>query len=157
MNWRFTAPPTEVNPRRWLTCTVERVLLAPPVINVGRQLTSVLDGTAQRRSRAWVAMVAVPLEMNATMLLQLWWTFPALVVCAWWWAERDWPYKWLIAVQLGTLGSCWCYAGAYSLASWPTWTLLIGAIWATFALALAVLSLLTRCNELYVWGTSSGR
>ena len=99
---------------------------------------------SQRHHRPWFAMVAVPLLMNATMLLSLWWTWPALILCIWWWAERSWRYSWVFGVECAATGTCWCMAGAYALVLFNHSVLLVGTIWIVTALILATEAYLAR-------------
>ena len=122
----------------------DRVALSDSVISAGRLLSNLAYMVSQRRNRPWLAMVAVPLLMNATMLMTLWWTWPGLIVCVWWWAERSWRYSWVAGVECAAIGTCWCMAGSSALALFNHSVLLVGAIWIATALVLAVESYLAR-------------
>lgn len=89
-------------------------------------------------------MVIVPLEMAASMQFLLWWTWPALAVCAWWWADKTWTWTWCLAVEAGVIGAQWAYLGAAALVYWPTHRLVVGGCWIAYAAGLAGLSYLAR-------------
>ena len=90
-----------------------------------------------RRDNYWLATVAVPLAMIATALLGLWWTWVLLVGVAAAFAP-GWRSTWLLALELGGIGTAWASAGASALATWPTERIVVGAIWAGVALAFAI-------------------
>jgi hypothetical protein len=90
-----------------------------------------------RRDNYWLATVAVPLAMIATALLGLWWTWVLLVGVAAAFAP-GWRSTWLLALELGGIGTAWASAGASGLATWPTERIVVGAIWAGVALAFAI-------------------
>jgi len=123
---------------------VDRVALSERVIRIGRIRTRVHVALSSRRSRPWIAMVAVPLAMTATMLLLDWWAWPALGLCAWWWADRSWRWTWLVAVEAGLVGTQWAFIGAYGLADFPNHRGIVAAVWIGFASALAGASWLNR-------------
>jgi hypothetical protein len=89
-------------------------------------------------------MIAVPLEMTASMLVALWWTWPPLVACAWWWADRRWRWTWLLAVTKGIVGTLWASVGAFSLREFPHSRPLVATLWTAFPAVLAALSALNR-------------
>ena len=90
----------------------------------------------QRRDRPWLAMVAVPLAMNASGLTQLWWLWiPLLLGAAA--CTPAWRWSWVLTFQLGAIGTEWAYVGATSLAEWPTQRAVVGATWTCVALYLA--------------------
>jgi hypothetical protein len=92
-------------------------------------------------------MTAVPLAMVASDLLQLWGLFIPLCLCAWWYAERKWPWTWLVAVESGAFGTLWAYSGAVALAQFAAHRLLVGAIWVSLAAALAAVSAVNRAEN----------
>jgi hypothetical protein len=96
-----------------------------------------------RRDNYWLATVAVPLAMIATALLGLWWTWVLLLGVAAAFAP-GWRSTWLLALELAGIGTAWAYAGASALATWPTERIVGGAIWAGFALALAIAAFFNR-------------
>jgi hypothetical protein len=91
---------------------------------------------AARSDRPWLAVVAIPLAMVATVLAGEWWTVPPLLACAWWWSPR-WQWTWVVACEQAMVGALWAYLGAINLASLPSHRLAVGAVWAGFAGALA--------------------
>lgn len=98
---------------------------------------------AARRDRPWLALLAVPLAMNASGLMQLWWLWPLLLAgsaaCT-----RTWRWSWVLSFQLAAIGTEWAYVGATSLAQWPTHRSVVGAIWACVMLYVAGAANLNR-------------
>lgn len=92
-------------------------------------------------------MVAVPLEMTATMSLFLWWTWPVLVLCIWWWADSTWRWTWIVGVQCGLFGTEWTYCGAVALGQLPQWRPLVCTLWLGCPLALAAVSAYNRSRN----------
>lgn len=91
----------------------------------------------------WTSLVVIPLAMTATGLLQLWWSWPILVAAAWVWSP-EWRWTWVLTLQLAFFGTEWAFTGAYALAYWPGRSVLVGAVWASAMLALAVIAALNR-------------
>jgi hypothetical protein len=89
-------------------------------------------------------MVAVPLAMVAASLAALFWLWLPLALLAWWWAPRDWPWTWLLAVQAGALGAMWAFAGADLLAIYPDQRPLVELLWTGFAVLLVILFTISR-------------
>lgn len=102
---------------------------------------------ARRKCRPRTAMISVPLTMLAGWLTQQWWTIIPLGLCAWWWAERTWPWTWLVAVESGAFGSLWAYSGATALAQFPAYRIPIALGWIGIAAALALVSGMTRIRN----------
>jgi hypothetical protein len=97
----------------------------------------------QRRDRPWLAMIAVPLAMNASGLMQDWWLWiPLLLGAAA--CTPAWRWSWVLSFQLGAIGTEWSYVGATSLGQWPGQRYFIGAAWAFVGLLLAVAAQLNR-------------
>lgn len=109
-----------------------------------RRLTAVATYTRRRRERPYLGMLGVPLLMTATMLQYLWWTWPVLVFCAWWWAPRSSPWAWIVAVEAGALGVQWACMGAISLGAYPAHRPLVEALWFGGALLLFAIARLNR-------------
>jgi hypothetical protein len=82
--------------------------------------------------------------MSATMSLLLWWTWPILIFCIWWWADSTWRWTWLIGFEAGLFGTQWTYAGAVALGEFPRSRPIITAIWIACAFALAAVSAHSR-------------
>lgn len=122
----------------------DRVALSRPIIAVGTSVTLIALALRSRRRRPWLAMVAVPLEMSATMSIGLWWTWPALIFGTWWWANSTWRWSWVVGTEAGIVGTEWSFGGAVALGDFPNSRLLVGSIWIACALALAVVSAHTR-------------
>lgn len=91
---------------------------------------------SERRDDPLFGLVAVPLAMTATGLLDQWWSWPLLTIEAAI-ATRAWRWSWIGALETAFIGTEWAWVGATSLASWPTMTVTIGAIWAAFPAVLA--------------------
>jgi len=128
----------------------DHISLSAPVIAVGRGTTSIALAVTSRRRRPWLAMVALPLEMSATMCLLLWWTWPVLIFCVWWWADATWRWTWFVGVEAGLFGTEWCYAGAVALGNFADSRGIVAGIWAGCAVALAAVS----ANNRYRNGSS---
>ncbi len=132
------APPSSLLTRR------DRIALSAPVLFIGRCVTAAVTTARGRTSRPWLAMVAVPLAMSATLPVGLWWAWPALIVCAWWWADRAYASNWIVAVEAGIVGSQWVVVGAIELGEEPVSRGLVASIWIGFAAALAAASAFNR-------------
>jgi hypothetical protein len=122
----------------------DRVALSDVVLAFGQLITSVAIAMRTRKRRPWLAMVAGPLEMSATMSLLLWWTWPILIFCIWWWADSAWRWTWLVGFEAGLFGTQWTYAGAVALGEFPRSRPIIAAIWIACAFALAAVSAYSR-------------
>lgn len=118
----------------------DRIALSPPVIALGRLVTSLSMALTERRRRPWLAMIAIPLEMSATMSMLLWWTWPLLIFAIWWWSDTGWRWTWLVGVEAGLFGTQWTYAGALALGNFPKDRPLVATIWIGVALSLAAAS-----------------
>ena len=92
---------------------------------------------SERRDDPLFGLVAVPLAMTATGLLGQWWAWPLLTVEAAV-TTRAWRWSWIGALETAFVGTEWAWVGATALASWPSMTVTIGAIWAAFPAVLAV-------------------
>lgn len=89
-------------------------------------------------------MIAVPLAINASWMSQQWWAFIPLAGGAWWYADRSWPWTWIVAVEAGAFGTLWSYSYACALAFFDNSRPLVFAIWAAMALSLTLVSLHNR-------------
>jgi hypothetical protein len=83
-----------------------------------------------------LAVIAVPLAMNASGLEALWWVWVPLLLGAAA-CTPEWRWSWLLTLQLGVGGTQWAFAGASALVTWPGHLPIIGAIWAGVALSFA--------------------
>ena len=106
---------------------------------------------AARRDRPYLALVALPLAMVAATL-----AFPALLVplafLCWWWGPSDWPWAWLLGIVEACFGVQWAVTGAYCLAAFPRHTVLVGLLWALYALLVAGAGALGRWHgRRYGW------
>jgi hypothetical protein len=110
--------------------------VASTVITITRVIDSARATWSARGERLWLGLVAVPLAELATGLLDAWWTWPLLLICAWA-CMRSWRWLWLLSLELGFVGVMWAAVGATALAHLPNNRLLVGAIWTAFPLALA--------------------
>jgi len=98
---------------------------------------------SKRKSRLWLAWVAVPLAMNAAGLTDLWWLWLPLLGLAGLWSP-SWRWNWVLTLQLGIVGTEWAYVGVSALVAWRTQRALVGTIWAASALAIAMASIANR-------------
>jgi len=96
-----------------------------------------------RSERAWVGLIGVPLAQIATGLLDEWWTWIVLTAAAWACTPK-WRWSWLLSLELGFVGTMWAAAGATALAHFPDHLLLVGVLWASFPVALAVVGAANR-------------
>lgn len=129
-----------LKPGRSLPTWQHRVALSGPVIALGRIASSVDALVTSRRRRPWLAMVAAPLAMSATMLMSMWWSWPLLTLCVWWWADSGSHRTWIVGVEAALFGAMWTYAGAVALADFPDSRTVIATTWITCALAMAAVS-----------------
>jgi hypothetical protein len=90
-----------------------------------------------RRDRQLLALVAVPLAMNASGLETLWWTWVPLLLCAAA-CTPAWRWVWCVTLPLAAIGTQWAFVGETALITWPGSRLIVGAVWAGFALGLAI-------------------
>ena len=112
-----------------------------------RRVTAAHLSWMKRRDRPWLALVAVPLAMNASGLMQDWWLWiPLLLGAAS--CTPAWRWSWVLSFQLGVVGTEWAYVGSTSLGQWPGQQLPIGAAWAFVGLLLAVAAQLNRQFQL---------
>ncbi len=110
--------------------------------------------SSTRAERPWIALIAVPLAMTATIdaaflsdfeAVPLWIAWLPLAVCAWWWAPRH-AFRWsfLLALEAAVVGVQWSLLGALSLAEWPDSRALVAGIWIGAALLIAFVAALSR-------------
>ncbi len=110
--------------------------LALAVITTTHVVETVRATWCARRERLWLGLVAIPLAETATGLLDAWWTWPLLLMCAWA-CMRSWRWLWVRSLELGFVGVAWAAVGVTALAHFPNDRPLIGVVWAAFPLALA--------------------
>ncbi len=122
----------------------DRIALSTPMIAIGRCASALAYVTANRRSRPWLSMVAVPLALNAATLTLFWWAWFLLVPCIWWWSDRTWRWTWLVGVQASAFGTLWMWSGAEGLAESPDLRWLVAAYWIGTAGTLAACSAINR-------------
>jgi len=96
-----------------------------------------------RRECACLTLIAVPLAMNASGLLQLWWLWLPLTAGAAA-CTPAWRWSWVVTLQLGILGTEWSFVGALALTTWPSHRDVVGGVWIATALALASAGLVNR-------------
>lgn len=101
------------------------------------------DAWSVRRDDAWIGLVAAPLAMTASALMNDWYLWPELLVCSAV-ATRAWKWSWVLALEMGLAGTAWAFVGAHALAEFPAQRGLVGAVWAGFAAVLAVASAMNR-------------
>lgn len=108
-----------------------------------RRVTAAQISWMKRRDRPWLALVAVPLAMNASGLIQVWWLWiPLLLGAAA--CTPVWRWSWVLSFQLGAIGTEWSYVGATSLGQWPSQRLFIGATWTFVAVFMVIAAKLNR-------------
>jgi hypothetical protein len=118
------------------------------VSHVERTVDALHTSWIQRRDRPWLALVAVPLAMNASGLMQLWWLWiPLLLGAAA--CTPAWRWSWALTLQLAIVGTEWAYVGATSLAQWPAQRAVVAATWVYVALLLAGAANLNRMYQQY--------
>jgi hypothetical protein len=120
--------------------------LMATALPVRRACSSVLASWREREERSWLGLVGVPLGETATGLLDEWWTWLLLLFAAWAWTP-SWRWSWLLAFELGFVGTTWAAIGATTLADFPENQLLVGVLWALFPLALALAGIANRRRQ----------
>jgi hypothetical protein len=118
-----------------LTSTTRPLRELAELLGVQRVVGTVRVAWTQRRDRPWLALIAVPLAMNASGLIQLWWLWIPLVAGAVS-CTPAWRWSFVLTLQLAVFGTEWAYVGATSLAQWPAQRLVVGVAWASVALYL---------------------
>jgi hypothetical protein len=103
---------------------------------LGPQVVAIKASWAARDEHLWLASVAVPLEMVATGLLHLWWTWPILLADAWA-LSPTWRWSWLLSLEEGFVGMQWASIGAILFAEFIGAQLIVGAVWIAFPVSLA--------------------
>jgi len=96
-----------------------------------------------RRDREWLALVAIPLAMNASALEALWWMWVPLLLCAVA-CTPAWGWVWGVTLPFAAIGTQWAFVGVNALITWPESRLIIGAVWAGVALAFAIANYANR-------------
>lgn len=91
----------------------------------------------RRRDCPRLAFLAIPLAMNATGMVWLWWTWPLLLAGAAA-CTPAWRWSWVLTFQLGAIGTQWAYDGGTALGMWPDHRILIGVLWAGAVIALGI-------------------
>ena len=114
------------------------VVLRPPHIvdRIRRAGAAVAYEWARHEDNAWIGIVAVPVAMTATGLLDQWWSWPVLLIESAV-STRSQRWSWVLSLELGYVGTAWAFVGADGLGSWPTLVLPIGVAWAAFPVLLA--------------------
>ena len=114
------------------------VVLRPPHLphRVRRACAAIAYEWVRHGDNAWIGVVAVPVAMTATGLLDQWWSWPVLLIEAAI-STRSQRWSWVLSLELGYVGTAWAFVGADALGSWPTLVLPIGVVWAAFPVLLA--------------------
>src|SRR5450759_5321162 len=126
-----------------VSSTTESIRGASATANLRRLTSAARLSWTIRTDRPWLALVAVPLAMNASGLTEQWWLWIPLVIGAAA-CTPAWRWTWVLSLQLGFVGTEWAYVGAVSLALWPTHQTFVGIIWTASVLTLAVVGLFNR-------------
>lgn len=109
---------------------------AASAVTIAFVVDAVTCAWSARRERLWLGLVAIPLALTATGLVDAWSTWPALLLCAWA-CTPTWRWLWVLSLELGFIGVTWAAIGVAALAHFANNRLLVGAIWTAFPLALA--------------------
>ena len=72
------------------------------------------------------------------------WLLVPLVLLTWWWGSTEWPWTWVLGVMEGCFGVQWGVIGTYCLAAFPHDRIVLGVLWATYALGVAGVSHVNR-------------
>jgi hypothetical protein len=83
------------------------------------------------------AVVASPLAMVAAAAIQEWWTWPLLLGCSFGWSGSE-RWRCLLAFEEAVVGTLWMSIGVNALRTLPGSLPIVGACWAAFPAALAV-------------------
>ena len=125
------------------TSARESIRGAIATAHVGRLTSALRLSWTTRTDRPWLALLAVPLAMNASALTEHWWLWIPLVIGASA-CTPAWRWTWVLSLQLAVVGTEWAYVGAVSLAMWPTQRTFVGFAWTGSVIALAVVGLINR-------------
>ena len=115
----------------------------------GRVWTLALSVVAARRDRPYLCLVALPLAILAVTLAGsespavLWLLIP-LAILTWYWGSTEWPWTWVLGVMEGCYGIQWAVIGTYCLADFPHERIVVGVLWAAYALSVAGIARLNR-------------
>jgi hypothetical protein len=93
-------------------------------------------------------MVAIPLAMTATGLLDQWWSWPVLLIEAAV-STRSERWSWVLSLELAAVGTAWAFVGADSLGSCAALVVPIGVVWAAFPAVLAGAAVHHRHESLF--------
>ena len=117
--------------------------------HLGRVWTLALSVVAARRDRPYLCLVALPLAILAVTLAgsehpAVLWLLVPLAALTWWWGSTEWPWTWLLGVMEACYGVQWGVIGTYCLAAFPHARILVGVLWAAYALGVAGVAHLNR-------------
>lgn len=93
--------------------------------------------TSAQRDCLALTVLATPLAMMAVAAIGAWWMWPVSMACAYGWS-RSRRWEWVLAFEEAVVGSMWMWIGVSALRTFPTSLPLVGACWAAFPAALAV-------------------
>ena len=115
------------------------VVLRPPLVAhlIRHAGMAFVHEWIRHEDNAWVGVVAVPLTMTATGLLDQWWSWPVLLIEAAV-ATRSERWSWVLSLELSYVGTAWAFVGANALGTWPALVVPIGVVWTAFPATLAV-------------------
>ena len=131
------------------------LLNAAPMVRVrsawseGRWGALVTSLLAARQDRPLLSLVACPLAILAVTLAgsespAVLWLLVPLAILTWWWGSTEWPWTWVLGVMEACYGVQWAVIGTYCLAAFPHDRILVGILWAAYALVVAGVSHVNR-------------
>ena len=108
----------------------------------GRWQSLVSSALAARQDRPLLSLVVCPLAMLAVTLAgsespSVLWSLVPLAILTWWWGSTAWPWTWVLGVMEACYGVQWGVIGTYCLAEFPHDRILVGVLWAAYALGVA--------------------
>ncbi len=123
----------------------------------GRVWTLALSLVAARRDRPYLCLVALPLAILAVTLAgselpAVLWLLVPLALLTWWWGSTEWAWTWVLGIMEACYGIQWAIIGTYCLAAFPHDRIVVGILWAAYALGVAGISHLNRNRAArYTW------
>jgi hypothetical protein len=108
----------------------------------GRWNAKVISLLAARQDRPLLSLVVCPLAILAVTLTgsestAVLWLLVPLAAVTWWWGSTEWPWTWVLGVMEACHGIQWGVIGTYCLAAFPHDRILVGILWAAYALGVA--------------------
>jgi hypothetical protein len=99
--------------------------------------------------RPYLCLVALPLAILAVTLAgselpAVLWLLVPLALFTWWWGSTEWAWTWLLGIMEACYGIEWAIIGSYCLAAFPHERILVGVLWAAYALGVAGMAHVNR-------------